>query len=171
MYNNIVLGVVFFVGVWLLLRKLFVREEVQDESKSLDNAGNILAREMEIRRTQERSRSSALERINDERNEKLDLLEKALEKMRAAMPENEQACLTWLREETGIRVRITKEEDHILALGWVVPDMNISQDTETYPENIKGFYRIRYPDAQEEFLPDLHTFIQKAASFIADILA
>lgn len=172
MYINLILGAVFFAGLWVLLRKLLVRETVRDDSKSADDAGEILARELEARRSREKQHSSTLQRLNDAGNDKLDLLEKSLEKMRAAMPEEDRAHLSWVREETGIRLKVAREgANHVLALAWVVPDLDIGRPEGLHSGNTKGYYRLRYPDAREEFLPDLDAFIRKIAAFIADILA
>lgn len=172
MYINLILGGVFFIGLWIFLSKLLVRDTAKNDSQVADDAGAILARELEERRLRDKNAETARERVCSAGSEKLDLLEKALEKMRDAMPGEESASLSWVREESGIRVRIIKEcVPHVLALAWVPADAPGTRPAEAGNGAPKGYYRLRDPDANEEFFADLDSLIRKIATFIADLLA
>lgn len=174
------------MALWVLLQRLLVRDSPREDERSADSAGEILAREMRERREKGRGREDVMERLAASGAAKLDLLETALEKMResmpsgsmppgsmppGSMPEGERACLTWVRESTGIRLFVNRDgKDHILALGWTLPR---SLDLETPGEagSEKGSYRMRDPEGREAFFPDLESLVRNIAAFIADILA
>jgi hypothetical protein len=172
MYINLILGGVFLVALWVLLHRLLVRVRPREDESNAHDAGAILIRELEERRARGKDRDAAWERLSDAGAGRLDLLETALEKMRLAMPGEERGKLSWVRDGAGIRLIVGKDgREHILALAWVVPDLDLGGLDSAQTGDIPGRYRIRDPEGQETFFADMGPLVRNIARFIADILA
>ena len=173
MYINLILGGIALFAVWLLLRKLLVREDAPAGSDVVGDAAKMLEAELQKRRAggaDPHKDAAFFERMREAAAEHLRPVAQALGEMHSALPQ--QIPDTLRREEKGDSLDnhiagTPQKADHSLCVVWLVPNLNLDD-----PRSGSGVYVLRdMHSKQEETAVDLKDCIRNVAAFIADALA
>lgn len=103
MYINLALGAVALFLVWLLLKKLLVREDSLGESPA-----RILEEETAKRRTQEKSAAPQLEPLTEMTRRKIRPIAEAMKELHAALAPDKRHMLSW--RDNGDSLEITMQD-------------------------------------------------------------
>ncbi len=177
MYINLVLGAVALFAVWLLLRKLLVKEEPPKPAK-VDDAATILAAELQKRQAKDAAASSAegsaFELVRDAAAARLEPVVGALEDMHSSLPEENRDRLSWQDNGDNLLVHMAgtaQKADHSLRVAWRLPDMDLDAAKESLDRG-RGLYVLRdMHSKKEESVGDLKECVRRIAVFIAEALA
>lgn len=171
MYVNLVLGAVALVVLWLYLKKLLVKDDALSESPA-----KLLERELARRREREKETEKAFERLRDVAIARMRPVAQGLEELRAALPEETQAALSWEDDEDSITIamhaaRAGKEEKAVaLVVAWRAPDLDLRLSSAS-ADNIFGHYALKRSDVEgEEKTDGLDACMRRITSFIVDFM-
>ena len=182
MYINLFLGLVVFVALWLLLKKLFVRDDGLRERPA-----KLFEQELARRAERERDADSALERLREERVSRMRAVIVALADIANAMPEDRRHLLSWKDEGETVIVRMAgrHEEpvspahapdipatlprgglDETLTVTWRIPEIVMDA-----PDIGRGEYHLRWSGVgRDASVSELDACIREISSFIVDCI-
>lgn len=167
MYINLVLGAVALAVVWFYLKKLFSKEDELSHSPA-----KLLENELQRRREKERETVRAFERLKDAGTKRVASVAKALDEMRAAMPEEAQKRLEWRQDDDRLVISMTgrNTDTHSLEVFWKIPDLDLAIAAKR-AENMHGEYVLRpAANGREEREATLDACMKHTTSFIVDLM-
>ncbi len=178
MYINLILGGVALFAVWLLLRKLLVKEDppaLAGRAGEVENAAKILEAELQKRQARDAAGGDGVfARMRGAAAEHLKPLAAALEDMRSSLPEESRGRLHWEDNEDSLLIHMTgtaQKADQSLRVAWRLPDVSLG-DAEGSLSGGKGVYVLRdMHSKKEEAAENLTECVRRVAAFIADALA
>ena len=175
MYVNLILLLVTVAAAWIVLQRLFVREDTPGKPEklkrdTLKKPGDILLEELQKR--QNAIDMSPGESSADIPGVRMQPLIDALRDMHAAMPDPMQGALAWHDDGPSVRVRISPAggKAYILAVGWREALAASAGNAWEYGAG-GGFYELRHPDGELEQAENLQMLLHLLARIIADRLS
>lgn len=188
MHINLIIGLVFILAVWWLLREARARKKAKAEP------ADMLKNELKKRQEAQEQKQRAADRLASLKNEHLSKMMEAVEQMRDALKSNSGQSLSAMREEDGISLAVrscentgktratpsgangsghaASECEDIFYLEWNVRNFDLEVFSGTGSlRHVQGDYIIRMPDGSIVREKDFPGFMRAISGLIADRLA